>query len=176
MFKKILVALDLSEMSEQVLGAALMMAQATQADLMLLHILSPDEEDSPKLADFSSLGYYPFADGQILDTYQEQWKAFEQKGLAQLRRWTDQAMELGLNAEFSQNYGKLGSTICDLARTWEADLIMVGRRGRAGLKEFMLGSVSNYVLHHAPCAVLVVHRNTPGVMIPSHAHAAQISA
>ncbi|NEO28803.1 MAG: universal stress protein, partial [Kamptonema sp. SIO4C4] len=34
--------------------------------------------------------------------------------------------------------------------------VIIGRRGRVGLSEILLGSVSNYVLHHAPCAVMVV--------------------
>jgi len=47
--------------------------------------------------------------------------------------------------------------ICELAIDWNADLIMMGRRGRSGIAEFFLGSVSNYVLHHAPCSVQIVH-------------------
>jgi nucleotide-binding universal stress UspA family protein len=43
-----------------------------------------------------------------------------------------------------------------MARSWPADLIVIGRRGRTGLKEALMGSVSNYVVHHAPCTVMVV--------------------
>ncbi|MGL4622525.1 MAG: universal stress protein, partial [Chroococcidiopsis sp.] len=46
--------------------------------------------------------------------------------------------------------------ICDFALAWKADLIVTGRRGRRGLSEFFMGSVSNYVLHHASCSVLTV--------------------
>jgi len=35
-------------------------------------------------------------------------------------------------------------------------VIMIGRHGRTGLAEFFLGSVSNYVMHHAPCSVLTI--------------------
>ena len=42
------------------------------------------------------------------------------------------------------------------SQNWEADLIVIGRRGHQGLSEILLGSVSNYVVHHAPCSVLVV--------------------
>ena len=35
-------------------------------------------------------------------------------------------------------------------------MIVVGSRGLKGLKEMFLGSVSNYVTHHAPCSVLIV--------------------
>lgn len=47
-------------------------------------------------------------------------------------------------------------SICEIAQTWEADLIIVGSRGLTGIKEMFLGSVSNYVTHHAPCSVLIV--------------------
>jgi len=35
-------------------------------------------------------------------------------------------------------------------------LVVVGRRGHSGLSELFLGSVSNYVLHRAPCSVLTI--------------------
>ncbi len=43
-----------------------------------------------------------------------------------------------------------------MARNCGADVIVMGRRGHSGLSELILGSVSNYVLHHAPCSVLIV--------------------
>ena len=45
--------------------------------------------------------------------------------------------------------------IVDIARNWHADLIVVGSHGR-GFWGRLLGSVSDGVLHHAPCSVLVV--------------------
>ena len=39
----------------------------------------------------------------------------------------------------------------------DAELIVVGRRGRGAVKSLVLGSVSTYVLQHATCPVLVVH-------------------
>ena len=45
--------------------------------------------------------------------------------------------------------------IVEIAKSWRADLIVVGSHGR-GFWGRLLGSVSDGVLHHAPCSVLVV--------------------
>jgi nucleotide-binding universal stress UspA family protein len=47
-----------------------------------------------------------------------------------------------------------GPAIIDHAH--DAELIVVGRRGRGAVSSIVLGSVSSYVLHHATCPVLVV--------------------
>ena len=47
--------------------------------------------------------------------------------------------------------------IIDLATEWKADLIIVGSHGR-GFWGRLLGSVSDGVVHHAPCSVLVVRK------------------
>jgi nucleotide-binding universal stress UspA family protein len=88
-----------------------------------------------------------------------------------LQSWSSQANTSGVNTEFTQNTGSPGRMICELATDWNADLIIMGRRGRSGLAEFFLGSVSNYVLHHAPCSVQIVHVpiNSPAVNVSSAA-------
>ncbi len=51
--------------------------------------------------------------------------------------------------------GQPEEEIVELAEKWGADLIVVGSHGR-GFFGRMLGSVSDAVVHHAPCSVLVV--------------------
>ncbi|HAZ44523.1 MAG TPA: universal stress protein [Cyanobacteria bacterium UBA11369] len=160
MFQKILVAMD-SDSSQQVFDSALTLGKAMNSQLMLLHVLTPVEESSPRIAGaFSGLEFYPDiapeVSEEMLMSYRKQWDQFETQCLEMLRSHTAQANTAGVTAEFTQNVGNPGKTICAIARTWGADLIILGRRGLSGLSELLLGSVSNYVLHHAPCSVLTV--------------------
>ncbi|WP_445634060.1 Universal stress protein [Nostoc sp. DSM 114161] len=157
MFKKILVALDRSEVGHRVFDQALSLAQLTQASLMLLHVLSPEEEGSPYVPMVSNFDYYPGLNSQNFELYQKQWETFKTQGIQMLQSFCAQANTAGITTEFTQNLGNPGRLICDLARSYDADLVVMGRRGRSGLTEFFLGSVSNYVLHHAPCSVHIVH-------------------
>ncbi len=155
MFNKILVAIDTSETSDRVFDRAMVLAKATKAHLMLLHVLSSEEQGSPYLPIiFSGLGY---AGGdKIIENYREEWTVFAQQCLEMLKSRQEQAMLAGVEAEFTQHPGSPGKTICDFARTWEADTIVIGHRGHSGVTKLILGSVSNYVLHHANCSILIV--------------------
>ncbi len=157
MFKKILVALDRSEIGQQVFEEALSLAKLTQASLMLVHVLSPEEEGSPYVPMMSNFDYYPGLSSQSFELYQKQWDTFKKLGIQMLQSFCAQANTAGVSAEFTQNVGNPGRIVCDLAHSYGADLIVMGRRGHSGLMELFLGSVSNYVLHHAPCSVHVVH-------------------
>jgi nucleotide-binding universal stress UspA family protein len=73
-----------------------------------------------------------------------------------LRSLEREAASMGISVEFQQISGSPSRVICQVAREWQANLIVIGHRGRSGLSEMLLGSVSNYVMHHAPCSVLMV--------------------
>lgn len=157
MYHKILVALDQSSFRTLLLDQAMAMAKAMNATIMLVHALSAYEEGSPGLPVRAYHTYYPIVDTVAWETYQKRWEAYEQGGIDELRHFTEEANRHGVKTEFTQTAGDPGRVICEIADAWGADLIMVGNRGRSGLSELLLGSVSNYVMHHAPCSVLVVH-------------------
>jgi nucleotide-binding universal stress UspA family protein len=52
--------------------------------------------------------------------------------------------------------GDVASTVCRVAEDLEADVVVVGSHGRTGLGRLLLGSVSEHIVRHAPCPVLVV--------------------
>ncbi|MEB3289566.1 MAG: universal stress protein [Leptolyngbya sp.] len=157
MFKTILVALDSSSLRQTVFEQALDLAKATQAKLMLLHVLSAYEEGSPGIPIRSYQAYYPVLDDAVWKDYQKRWQTFEANRLAMLQREVEQAQAVGVEAEFSQAAGDPATTICAVAQSWGSDLIVVGSHRRRGLGELLLGSVSNHVMHHATCSVMVVH-------------------
>ena len=64
----------------------------------------------------------------------------------------------GLSAEAAVRDGDPRSAIVDEAKEWDADLIVVGSHGYTGLKRWLLGSVAQSVVSHAPCSVEVVRR------------------
>lgn len=156
MYGKILVAVDRSEMGRRVFDEARAIAKANQSEVMLLHVLSLEDEGSPGFPLYAGPTVYPIPDEAYLETYRREWEDYEKAGLDLLRSLSEQATAEGIQVEFTQNTGNPGRMICDLSRTWNADLIVMGRRGRAGLTELFLGSVSNYVMHHAKCSILIV--------------------
>jgi nucleotide-binding universal stress UspA family protein len=155
MFHKILAAIDRSEMSHDVFKTALDIAKADKAVLVLLHVLSFDEQSSPSMPMPIGLGYFQAADGNTLDIYREQWQTYEQKSLEILKSLADRATAEGIKTEFHQVADSPGRRICEFAESEGIDLIVMGRRGLSGVNEFLVGSVSNYVLHRSPCSVLV---------------------
>ena len=135
-FKKILVAIDRSSLALLVFEQALELAKKESASFMVFHCL-----DSANIRQLTSL----------IDVEEE---------TEQVQKWLQtyhhKVKDQGVSAEFGYKVGEPGPSICDLAQSWGADLIVLGRRGYKGLEEFLLGSISNHVVHHAPCSVLVI--------------------
>ena len=66
-----------------------------------------------------------------------------------------QLQRLGYSARTQVLMGAPVESILEQAKTQRVDLILMGSRGRQGLRRLVLGSVSHAVLHSAPCPVLV---------------------
>jgi nucleotide-binding universal stress UspA family protein len=62
----------------------------------------------------------------------------------------------GIAVEKVVRDGDPRSVIIDEANDWSADLIVVGSHGYTGIKRFLLGSVAQSVVSHAPCSVEIV--------------------
>lgn len=153
MFEKILIAIGNSAESQIILGSGLTLAEKFGAKVLLLHVMSP-----LTLTSFSPLvgGMFPSVNDMAIEQYTKEWKESERQGLEQLQAYAAQAKERKTDVEISQNLGDAGRMICEVAKSWSADAIVMGRNQKSMLSEIWLGSTSNYVLHHAPCSTLVI--------------------
>jgi nucleotide-binding universal stress UspA family protein len=116
---------------------------------MLIHVLTV-------LDDFYPGDTFIGIPASAMQIYAERSEKREQAGIEKLQGFAVEATTAGVPIDFVQKIGDPGKLICETAKTWNADLIVVGRRGLNGLSELFMGSTSNYVLHHAPCDVLTI--------------------
>ncbi|XP_052066405.1 universal stress protein in QAH/OAS sulfhydrylase 3'region-like [Mytilus californianus] len=65
--------------------------------------------------------------------------------------------ELGLQGDVQIGFGDPGEQICAFAAKSHAALIIMGTRGLGAIRRTIMGSVSDYVLHHAHVPVLICH-------------------
>jgi len=148
MFHKILIALDNANIDTHVFDEAVALAKATGATLRLLYVL-------------------PACDVGYAEPYM-----FNQPNPHRLRSLVEAANAAGVKADFTEHLGNPAVDICAIAQRWNADLIVIGRRKLTKLEELFHGSVSNYVLHHASCAVLVVQETKSANAEPTVSHEA----
>jgi nucleotide-binding universal stress UspA family protein len=157
MLQKILLAIGDSSDSAQILESGLTLAEKLDAEILILHVLDPlvphglSAVENPLVG-----GVLPIIDDQIIKQYAQAWNEYERKWIDRLQTYAAQAKARGVKAETLQNYGDSGPLICEAAKNWAADSILMGRNQKSRLNEILLGSTSNYVVHHAPCSVIVI--------------------
>ncbi|MCU1426635.1 MAG: universal stress protein UspA-like protein [Actinomycetia bacterium] len=96
-------------------------------------------------------------EGSVYSPEEQQrlWEAEQHNAAVEL---ADTAAALtGCEVQKRMELGDVATTICRVAEELPADAIVMGSHGRTGLKRMLLGSVSEHVVRHAPCPVLVVH-------------------
>ncbi|MEO0407433.1 MAG: universal stress protein [Cyanobacteria bacterium P01_A01_bin.135] len=157
MFNRILVALDHSERDDEVYCRGRALAEAIGAELLLLHVLDFHEAEAPYFPSSLGMEYSPDVYREAMALYWQEEREYEQRQLMLLRNRADSALAGGVVASIAMVKGTAGPLICRQAKAWQANLIIVGSRGRSSIQEILLGSVSQYVNHHAPCSVLIVH-------------------
>jgi universal stress protein A len=137
-YTKILIAIDLSEESLNVVRRGCAMAAEKEAELHLIHVIEP--------LSFAYGGDIPMDFSGIQEEISEQAREqLKQVGL-----------EYGVVASNQHTvFGRPEVEIHQMAETLGADLIVVGSHGRYGLA-LLMGSTANGVLHGASCDVLAV--------------------
>jgi nucleotide-binding universal stress UspA family protein len=154
-FNRILVPLVRSESAAAIFKEALKLARDNNSKLMLFH--SVDWDMGEHFGSFAEIEAEVDFSGAFIQAQQERLQQELQESKDWLQTYTEQATAMGIPTESKCQVGHPGALIRDLAKDWNADLIVMGRRGLSSFQEVFLGSVSNYILHHTPCSVLIVH-------------------
>jgi len=138
MFDIILVALDGSEQSILALKYAKELAETHHAKMIMIHAY-------PNTSDLRDVPGY--------EKLVSQRKSFGQKILDHAR---NQLGDVSFEVEEDLLEGPAADAVLAVAEVRKADLIVLGTRGMGSLKGVIFGSVSNKVMHYAPCPVMVV--------------------
>ena len=136
MFGTIVLGLDGSEDSRRALQVAAELARREGARIVVAHV----EQD------VAGKGGGPIP-------------ATEDEIQVEIRKQTEQLSSDGIDTTLEMRNVMLGGPagpIADIAREANADLIVVGTRGHSAAAGVLLGSVTQRLLHRAPCPVLVV--------------------
>jgi nucleotide-binding universal stress UspA family protein len=134
-FETILLATDGSAASEPASEQAIDLAIQVHARLLVVSVV-PSSHQPSEAAE---------GDADLRDSL-----AARAQGLVQ------RAKAAGADATFLVWEGEAGDAIVAAADSEGADLIVVGSHGRSGVSRFFIGSVSDYVVRHAHCPVMVV--------------------
>lgn len=141
--KKILVPLDGSDASLRAASYAINLARMTKAEIICIHVVvNPSYETY-------------LAAGLVIARYIEEAKRHAEMWYDNVR--TVAATDgIKVATETILDVASAADSIVNYASKQEADLIVIGTKGRTGLKRFLMGSVASGVVAHAKCSVLVV--------------------
>ena len=141
--RKILVPIDGSECSLNAAKYATRIAKNENAQLFCIHVIG-------------SVPYGYASSPPAIDQY---FKDLEEK----VQSWFDKVRDMakiegiaGVETETFTDVKSIIGSIIDYATSRDVDLIVIGTRGRTGLKRLLMGSVANGVVQHAHCSVLLV--------------------
>jgi nucleotide-binding universal stress UspA family protein len=151
-YRTILVALDFSDCTQDLVDHAASLAGPLQARLILMHVaeLPNGLEPDAKVA---------FGDGRE----QSAADLLVRSGEDRLRHYRAQLEPSGLVVDTLVVVGTTTDGIVEQAAAQDADLILMGTHGRRGVPRVLSGSIAAAVVARAPCPVLTVrtlHKTT----------------
>ena len=143
--RKILIPIDGSECSLNAAKYAIRVAKDEKAQLFCIHVITPHIPYGYASAAASVTGQnYEYIKDKV-----ESW--FDKvKHIAKAEDIADVKTEIFIDVK------SVIESIIDYASRKNIDLIVIGTKGRTGLKRFLLGSIANGVVQHAHCSVLLV--------------------
>jgi nucleotide-binding universal stress UspA family protein len=149
---RILVAVDGSEDATFAARTALNLANKTGSELHVVCV-----EEMPRFFPTSQSTSF---EGQIDPEFEEKMRQLAQADASQcLEEQVQKIKEAG--GQIVQAHAKFGEPyveIVNLAEELDAGIVVVGSRGESRVRKALLGSISDSVIRHAHCPVLVVRK------------------
>jgi nucleotide-binding universal stress UspA family protein len=138
--RRIVVGLDGSRSSAAALKWAVRMAKAMGAQVTAVYAI-----DVPT--------YFPQPYGTPVQ-FDEEWRAAMKSDFE--NKWCKPLKVSGVRYRTVMEDGRAASVIAAVADREKADVVIVGRRGRGGVAELLLGSASHELVLHSKRPVLVI--------------------
>ncbi len=156
--KKIILATDFSDISKDAGNRALFLAHAYKAELIVLHVLdliawNVSSQHYLVTGRINLMAGGPDLTPEELDCLAKTQEQIRQRGKNSLNELAD-SFDLEAGTIFAE--GDPSHEIVRVAEELNADLIVLGTHGYSGWKRFALGSVAEFVIRHAPCAVFII--------------------
>ena len=148
---KFLIPIDGSQASEHALAKALTFALPLQAEVVLLTVVEPLSNYVPEVMMPTGdwVGWRGLPDVELE-------RKILNAGQTLLQKAQDTCHASGLESSTRLEIGQPRDVICMVAKEENPDMLILGSRGLGSVERLMLGSVSDYVLHHCASPVLVV--------------------
>jgi nucleotide-binding universal stress UspA family protein len=138
----ILVGIDGSAPSRRAASFAHDLAQQTGASITLLFVLEP-----PHVVPIAALDAFAISSARRTPAELEAVRKLLDAVAADLPK---------AKVEKDIEFGDAAATLVDQAEKRHADLVVIGARGASAGERWLLGSVTDRVVHHAKCPVTVV--------------------
>jgi nucleotide-binding universal stress UspA family protein len=143
-FRQVLIATDFSDASERALSYGIAIARRYGSAVSVVHAVPPEPRDQVPLE-------------PLPKELNRRWLEAEQ----QMKRLRETAAIDDLNPHLVLEQGTPWSALAAVIDREKVDLLVLGTRGRGGLKKLALGSVAERVLRLAPCPALTVGPHVP---------------
>jgi nucleotide-binding universal stress UspA family protein len=140
---RILLAIDDSREAELATCKAVELAGGTGSELHVVHV--------------GELPNFLMQDPDVIGFNRKLYDDIERESQEALRKLTWRVKVSGGTVRGTHlRLGHVAEEIVKLAEELGADLIVMGSRGHTGIRRTIEGSISDFVVHHAPCPVMTV--------------------
>lgn len=149
-YKRVIVPVDGSDNSLRALTWAASLVEAVPLELHLLHV--------PPLGPTEMMGVmgYPVVSRRQAEATAAEFERLRVEGSAKVFAAARELLSADITALDVTVPGDPGEAIVEYAEQQAPAMIVMGNRGLSNMRALVMGSVSNKVLHHAPCPVTIV--------------------